>query len=164
MCDLMNSMIIPGDMVISCMTSRDINARKMKGRGTVIWLVYMQFETVFGICSRTKLRVVVVMANSKSMGSSMSALVEFDVWEEVEKLKETVDVIDSEGGRRLDNVEGDLAFLRKEFKRTIRKSETTILRILAKLEVKVDKLELKVVKLENASKLGSSSCSFGNSA
>ena len=81
----------------------------------------------------------------------------------MEKLKETVDVIDSEGGRRLDNVEGDFAFLRKEFKRTIRKYETTILRFLANLEVKVDKLELKVVKLENASNSSSSSRSFGNS-
>ena len=82
----------------------------------------------------------------------------------MDKLKGTVDVIDSEGGRRLENVEGDLAFLRKEFKRTIRKSETAILRFLANLEVKVDKLELKVVKLESASKSGSSSRPFGDSA
>ena len=136
----------------------------MKGRDTIIWLVCMQFETVFSVCSKTKLLMVVDMATSESMGSSMPALVDFDVREEVEKLKETVDVIDSEGGRRLDNVEGDMAFLRKEFKHTIKKSKTTILRFLANLEVKVDKLELKVVKLENASKSSSSSCSFGNSA
>ena len=103
------------------------------------------------------------MANSKSMRSSTPTLVEFDVQEEAENLKETMDVIDSEGGRRLDNVEGDLAFLRKEFKHTIRKSQSAILKFLANLEVKVDKLELKVVKLENASKSGSSSYSFGNS-
>ena len=81
----------------------------------------------------------------------------------MEKLKETVDVIDSEGGKRLDNVEGDLAFLRKEFKRTIRNSKSTILRFLANLGVKVDKFKLKVVKLENTSKSGSSSRSFGDS-
>ena len=75
-----------------------------------------------------------------------------------------MDIIDTEGGGRLGNVEGDLAFLRKELKRNIRKSESAILRIAASLEVKVDKLELKVVKLENASKSGSSSHSFGNSA
>ena len=63
------------------------------------------------------------------------------------KIKETVDIIDSEGGRRLGNVEGDLAFLRKELKRTIRKSKTAILRMLASVEVKVEKLELKVVML-----------------
>ena len=124
----------------------------------------MQFETVFSIYSRTKLRVVVVMANSELMGSSRLALVELDVREEVEKVRETVDVIDSEGDIRLANVEGDMAFLRKAFKRSIRKSETTILRFLANLEVKIDKLELKVVKLENVSKSGSSSRSFGNFA
>ena len=57
--------------------------------------------------------VVAIMASSKSLGSSMSALGDYDVKEEVEKLKGTVDIIDSEGGRRLGNVEGDLAFLRK---------------------------------------------------
>ena len=103
------------------------------------------------------------MANSESMGSSLPTLSDFDVREEVVKIKETMDIIDSEGGRRLDNVEGDLVFLRKEFKHIIRKSETTILRILASLEVKFDKLELKVVKLENASNSGSSSRSFGKS-
>ena len=50
--------------------------------------------------------VVVVMASSKSLGSSMLTLVDYDVREEVEKLKGTVDVIDSEGGKRLENVEG----------------------------------------------------------
>ena len=94
----------------------------------------------------------------------MPALVDYDVREEVEKLKGTVDVIDFEGGRRLEDVEGDLAFLRKEFKCTIRKSESAILRFLANLEVKVDKLELKVVKLESASKSVSSSRPFGDSA
>ena len=43
----------------------------------------------------------------------MPALVDYDVREEVEKLKGIGDVIDSEGGKRLENVEGDLAFLRK---------------------------------------------------
>ena len=36
----------------------------------------------------------------------MSALVDYDVREEVEKLKGTMEVIDSEGGRRMENVEG----------------------------------------------------------
>ena len=69
----------------------------------------MQTETVFSACSRKKLRVVVpkvirsvvvVMATSESMGSSMLALVDFDVREEVEKIEGTVGVIESEGGRR----------------------------------------------------------------
>ena len=50
--------------------------------------------------------VVAVMASSKLLGSSMMALVDYDVREEVEKLKGTVKIIDSEGGRRLENVEG----------------------------------------------------------
>ena len=79
------------------------------------------------------------------------------------KIKETGYIIDTEGGRRLGNVDRYLAFLRKELKCTIRKYETAILRILATLELKVDKLELKVVNLENASNSGSSSRSFGKS-
>ena len=94
----------------------------------------------------------------------MSALVNYDVKEEVEKLKGMVDVINSEGGRRLGNVEGDMAFLRKEFKRTVRKFESAIIKFLANLEVKVDKLELMVVKLKCASKLGSLSHAYGDSA
>ena len=50
--------------------------------------------------------VVVVMASSESFGSSILALVDYDVREEVEKLKGTVDVIDSKGGKRMKNVEG----------------------------------------------------------
>ena len=65
------------------------------------------------VASKVIRSVVVVMASSESLGSSMLALVDFNVREEVEKLKGTVDDTDSEGGRRLENVEGDLAFLRK---------------------------------------------------
>ena len=50
--------------------------------------------------------VVAVMSSSKLLGSSMMALVDYDVREEVEKLKGTVDVIYSKGGRRMENVEG----------------------------------------------------------
>ena len=94
----------------------------------------------------------------------MSALVDYDVKEEAEKLKGTVEVIDFEGGRRLGNVEGDLALLRKEFKCTIKKYESTNIKFLANLEVKVDKLELRVVKLECANKLGSSFHPYGVSS
>ena len=57
-----------------------------------------------------------------------------------------------------------MVFLRKEFKRTIRKYESTNIKFLENLEVKVDKLELRVVKLECASKSGLSSRPYGDSA
>ena len=61
-------------------------------------------------------------------------------------------------------MEGDLAFLRKEFKCTVRKFESTIINFLENLEVKVDKLELRVVKLECTSKSSSSSRPYGDSS
>ena len=39
--------------------------------------------------------VVAIMASSESLGSSMPILVDYDVKEEVEKLKGTMDVINS---------------------------------------------------------------------
>lgn len=105
--------------------------------------------------------VVVIMASSESLGSSLPTLIDYDIKEEVEKLKGTVDVIDTEGGIRLGNVEGDLVFLRKEFKRTVKKSETAVIKLLADLEVKVEKLELRVVKLKCANNSGSSICPYG---
>ena len=57
-----------------------------------------------------------------------------------------------------------MAFLRKEFKRTIKKYESKIIKFLENLEVKVDKLELRVVKLECASKSGLSSHPYADSA
>ena len=105
--------------------------------------------------------VIEIMASSESLGSSLSALIDYDIKEEVEKLKGMVDVIDTEGGRRLGNVEGDLAFLRKEFKRSVKKSESAIVKILANLEVKIEKLKLRVVKMECANNSGSSIRPYG---
>ena len=107
--------------------------------------------------------VVANTATYESLGSSILALIDYDVKQEVEQLKGTVDVIDTEGGRRLGNVEGDLAFLRKEFKRTVRKFESAVIKLLANLELKVDKLELRVVKLECTNNSILSSHPYGDS-
>ena len=108
-----------------------------------------------------RVSVVVIMACSESLGSSLSALIDYDMKEEVEKLKGTVVVINTKGGRHLGNGEGDLAFFRKEFKHTVKKYETTVIKLLANLEVKVEKLALRVVKLECANNLGSSIPPYG---
>ena len=103
--------------------------------------------------------MVTIMASYQSFGSSMPSLVEYDVKEEVKKIRGTVEVIDFEQG----NVEGDIVFLRKEFKCTVRKTKSAIIKILANLEVKVDKLELRVVRLECANNSGSLSRLYGDS-
>ena len=106
MYDLMNNTMIHGVLVLSCVRSRDINAKKMKGKGTMVWLVCIQIEVVFKASCGKKLQVVApkeirsvvsFMASSESLGSSIPALVDYDVREEVEKLKGTVEVIDLKG-------------------------------------------------------------------
>ena len=68
-----------------------------------------------------------------------------------------VDTIDTEGGRRLENVDRDLVFLRKEFKRAVKRSEKAVIGMMVDWEVKVEKVALKVVKMEVAINPGSSS-------
>ena len=64
---------------------------------------------------------------------------------------------DSEGGRRLETIDRDMAFLRKEFTRSVSRTENALTGMLAELEIKFEKLELKVVKLEAVNFSGSSS-------
>ena len=66
-------------------------------------------------------------------------------------------MIDTKGGRRLGNVDKDLVYLRKQISRAVRKSENFLIGLIAELEIKVDKLSLKLVKKEAPPKLGSSS-------
>ena len=56
--------------------------------------------------------------------------------------------MDIEGGRRLENVDQDLIHLRKEFELRISKTEQVFIRFLAELELNVEKLELKVSRME----------------
>ena len=63
----------------------------------------------------------------------------------------------TEGGRRLENVDKDLVHLWKKIKWAVRKSENVVIGLIAELEIKVDKLALKLVKKEAPPNPGSSS-------
>ena len=103
-------------------------------------------------------------ASSKSTcSSSMARFVEThirDIKREVKELQRTVEEIDIEGGRRLENVDKYLAFLRKRIKRTVERSENAVIGLMVELEIKVENLALKVVKMEVATNPGASSRLF----
>ena len=77
---------------------------------------------------------------------------------DLKTLQNQVDAIDYEGGRRLEHVNKDLAFLRKKFKRKVKRTENLLTKQIVELEIKVNKLALKLVKHE-ASGNGMSSSS-----
>ena len=83
-----------------------------------------------------------------------------EVKHELKSLQTQVNVIEYEGGRRLDHVNKDLVFLRKKIKRKVKWTENSLTRQIIELELKVDKLALKLVKHE-ASGNGMSSSSNG---
>ena len=68
--------------------------------------------------------------------------------------------IDYKGGRRLKHVNKDLVFLQKKIKRKVKRTENSLTRQIVELEIKVDKLALKLVNHE-ASDTGMSSSSDG---
>ena len=76
----------------------------------------------------------------------------------VKKLDHLFHCMDSEGGRRLENVDQDLIHLRKQLKLGISKTEQVFIWFLAELEVKIERLELKVARLEMHGSPGPSSC------
>ena len=65
--------------------------------------------------------------------------------------------IDSEGSRRFDNVYKDMAHVNKECERSIARTENVLTGMLVDLEIKFEKMELKVAKLEVVNFPGSSS-------
>ena len=101
------------------------------------------------------------LASSESTDSSpLSQFIEIDIQEIKKKLRKMnmyLGKIDSKGGRRLEKVDRDMAYLRKEFARSISHTENALTRMLVELEIKFEKLELKVVKMETENFLGSSS-------
>ena len=58
-----------------------------------------------------------------------------------------LNLINHEGGRRMELVDIDLSRLREEFLESIYQSEIVMTRMIAELEVKFDKLELPVAKM-----------------
>ena len=76
-------------------------------------------------------------------------------------LQDQVNAIDNEGGRRLDNVGKDLAYLRKKIKRKVKRSKNAVIGLIAELEIKVDKLALNLDKQEVPPNPGFSSSSEG---
>ena len=95
-------------------------------------------------------------ASSKSTGSSPPALfVESDIRDlqrDVKELQRTMEAINSEGGRCLENVDRDLVFLQKQFKRAVKRLENVVIELVAGLDIKVETLALKVVKMEAVTK------------
>ena len=59
-----------------------------------------------------------------------------------------MNAIDYEGKRILEHVNKDLVFLRKKIKRKVKWTEKLLTRHIVELELKVDKLALKLVKHE----------------
>lgn len=63
-------------------------------------------------------------------------------------MQNQVTAIDHECGQRLDNVGKDLAYLRRQIKRKVKRPENALIGLIAELEIKVDKLVLNLVKQE----------------
>ena len=59
-----------------------------------------------------------------------------------------MNAIDYEGGRRLEHVNKDLVFLHKKFKHKVKQTENSLTRQIVELEIKVNKISLKLVKHE----------------
>ena len=59
-----------------------------------------------------------------------------------------MNAIDYEGERRLEHVNKDLVFLRKKIKWKVKRIENSLTRQIVELDLKVDKLTLKLIKHE----------------
>ena len=149
-------------VIITSLNRKDFKMWKDKGRGSRIWLICCSNELteVLKLSCRSvegqQALVFIMEASSESTGSSTPAnFVEADIREikrDVMVLQRQVEAIDTEGGRRLENVDKDLVFLRKQIKWAVKQAENVVIGLIAELEIKVDKLALKFVKLEAATK------------
>ena len=122
-----------------------------------IWCVCISEDFVRFLSVQDVFNMDVSSASSKSTVSSPPMHpMETDI-REIKKMNWYLGKIDTKGGRRLETIDRDMAFLRKEFARSISRTEYALTRMLAELEIKLEKLELKVVKLEAVKFSGSSS-------
>ena len=95
-------------------------------------------------------------SSASSTPRSVVAVIK-DLKHDVKALQDQVEAIDTEGDRRLENMDKDLAYLRKKINREVRRSENEVIGLIAELEIKVDKLTLKLVKHEAPPNPGSPS-------
>ena len=99
--------------------------------------------------------------SSKSTASSAPVQsIESDISNRRKKIKRMnryLNRMDTEGGHRLEIIERDMVQLRKEFSRSISLTKQALTWMLEDLEIKSEKLELNVGKLEVVAFTGSSS-------
>lgn len=72
-------------------------------------------------------------------------------------INKVIGKIDSKGARRFDNVYKDMGHVKKNCERSIARTENVLTGMIANLEIKFEKMELKVANLEVANFPGSSS-------
>ena len=134
----------------------------------MLWFFYISEELkgVFSVHIVT-CNMEASSASSKSTGSSPPAqFIKTDIREmkkKIRRINRFLGKLDSEGGRWLDNIGRDMVHLRIEFDRSILRTENALTGMLAELEIKFEKLELKVAKLE-ATNFSSSSSRYGEKA
>ena len=97
--------------------------RKCIERRLKLWFVCISEEFVGFLSVQVVFTMDASSASSESTASSLPAqLMEIDIREinkKIKKMNRYLGKIDSEGGRRLETIEKDMAFLRREFARSI---------------------------------------------
>ena len=82
-------------------------------------------------------KILVLSMEAGSASSSASSpprsveVVIRDLKNDVRVLQDQVEAIDTEGGRRLENMDKDLAYLRNKISRKVRKAENAVIGLIA---------------------------------
>ena len=109
--------------------------------------------------------IIIMEVGSASSNASSSPRPEVavirDLKQDIKVLQDQVDAIYTEGGRRLENVDKDLAYLQKNITHKVKRFENAVIGLIAELEIKVDKLALKLIKHKAPPNPSSSSISGG---